>query len=804
MVEDRLEDAQLVLHELARAGFGPTWKRVETESDYLAALSPDLDLILADYMLPQFDGPRALALLQERGLDIPFILVSGSIGEERAVEAMKQGATDYLLKDRLGRLGQAVKSALEQRRLRDEKRRTERDLRERAQCLALSADIGEALTRRADLPDILQRCAESMVANLGAAFARIWVLNPEANVLELRASAGMYTHLDGAHSRVPVGRFKIGRIAQERKPHLTNDVLNDPQISDPVWARREGMIAFAGHPLIVDGQLIGVMALFARQPLSEFILTALRSAADTIAVGIKRKTAEEAVQESEERLRQITENTDEALWLASVEPLRTLYVSPAYEAIWGRTRQSLYERTRSWLDGVHPEDRALARQMADKRFQGEWAAFEYRVVRPDGSVRLVHETAFPIRDAGGRVYRIAGISRDITERRQLQDQFRQAQKMEAVGRLAGGVAHDFNNLLTIINGYSDMILDRLGSGDPLRDRIDQIRKAGDRAAALTRQLLTFSRKQVLVPETLDLGELIAEVAKMLRRLIGEDIDLKISSAPDLWPIRADPGQVEQVLMNLVVNARDAMPNGGKLTIETRNVQLDDSYVATHQQSRRGPHVLLAITDTGCGMDTATQAHIFEPFFTTKGEKGTGLGLATVYGIVKQSGGHIEVYSEPGRGTTFKVYLPRDQQAGTAKPASRVIQPARGTETVLVVEDEEGVRNLARLALASFGYTVLMAEGGVEAIGMVERHPGPVHLLLTDLIMPGLNGRETAERLLALRPNLKVLYVSGYTDEAILHHGVLEPGMAFLHKPFGPASLARKVREVLDGVSGSRG
>ncbi|QEG30215.1 Blue-light-activated protein [Gemmata obscuriglobus] len=394
-----------------------------------------------------------------------------------------------------------------------------------------------------------------------------------------------------------------------------------------------------------------------------------------------------------------------------------------------------------------------------------------------------------------------GVVRDISERRQLEDQYRHAQKMEAVGRLAGGIAHDFNNLLTVINGYSKIVLDEMPDGDPHRESVGMVRDAGKRAAVLTRQLLAFSRKQVLQPTTLNLNDLLDGMSRMLAQLIGADVDLTVRGAPEPWPVRADAGQVEQVVMNLAVNARDAMPTGGRLTIETGNVTLDTGYTAAHPEARPGEYVRLAVTDTGCGMDVVTKARIFEPFFTTKGENGTGLGLATVFGIVKQSGGHVEVYSELGVGTTFKVYLPRDRSDPSPADSAGALRapPTRGSETVLLAEDEDGVRRLAKMVLQRAGYTVLEAHHGGEALRICEQHEGPIHLLATDVVMPNMGGRQAAERLRAMRPEMKVLFLSGYTDDTVVRHGVLEAEVAFLQKPFSPDALAQKVREVLDAA-----
>ncbi len=392
---------------------------------------------------------------------------------------------------------------------------------------------------------------------------------------------------------------------------------------------------------------------------------------------------------------------------------------------------------------------------------------------------------------------------DVTERRALEQQLRQSQKMEAVGRLAGGIAHDFNNLLMVILGYSEFLLERLGAEPHLRGPAQEISSAAERASSLTRQLLAFSRKQMLAPRIVNLNDVATENIKMLTRMIGEDIDLVMVPAPNLWPIRADAGQIDQVIMNLAVNARDAMPSGGKLTIETCNVTLDDEYARFHAPLRPGDYVMLALSDTGNGMDTDTQSHIFEPFFTTKGTKGTGLGLSTVYGIVKQSGGYIWVFSEVGRGTTFKIYLPRVASIG--EPAAQVAAPVEyrkvepGTETILLVEDEANLRYLARQYLEKQGYKVIEAADGAVAMQIAVAHEAMIHLLLTDVIMPGMNGRELAQRIAEIRPNVKILYMSGYTENVIGHDGMLDAGIRLLQKPFNLRDLKSKVREVLDAT-----
>ncbi len=676
------------------------------------------------------------------------------------------------------------------------------ELSQQVHLAGLSADVGMALITADTLRHMLARCAASIVTNLDAASARIWTLNDTGDVLELQASAGLYTHLDGPRTRVPVGTFRVGLIAQERKAYSTNEFSNDPRVDDQEWVRREGMVAFAGYPLLVADRLIGVAALFARQALSDAAMQALAAVADQIALGIDRKHAEGAMRAAQQRLQHVVASSPALLFTLAIENDRLRGISWMSDNVLDQLGYTVAETLGAdwWMGHIHPDDVDNIKEGTRRDlFANGFTAHEYRFQHRDGSYRWVRSEIRLLRDAAGKPMEAVGSWSDITERKSLEEQYRQAQKMEAVGRLAGGVAHDFNNLLTVIMGYSDIYLAKLGPEDPLRMPLTEIRKAGERAAALTRQLLAFSRKQVLMPVVLDLGTIIADMAKMLPRLIGEDVALTVIAGPDLWQTKADPGQMEQVVMNIIVNARDAMPQGGRLLLETRNVELDARYAMNHGEAKPGEYVLLAISDTGCGMDASVKARIFEPFFTTKGPtKGTGLGLATVFGIVKQSGGHIEVYSEVGQGTTFKIYLPRDKSGEPIATLHRTKEPVRGgKESILLVEDENGVRALAKAVLQKYGYTVLDAPNGGDALLICETHATPIDLMITDVVMPNFSGRQLAERLALRQPTMKVLFMSGYTDDAIVHHGVLESGMPFLQKPFAPEALARKVREVLD-------
>jgi PAS domain S-box-containing protein len=509
----------------------------------------------------------------------------------------------------------------------------------------------------------------------------------------------------------------------------------------------------------------------------------------------QRWHAEAALRASEERFRALVENSSDALLLIDAEG-RISYLSPSSERHLGWAPQQMVGR--SVFDFLHPDDRELVgvRMAETLGNPGQTIVAHVRFHHADGSWRIMEGVGVN-RLADPAVAGIVVNLRDITERRKLEEQLRQAQKMEAVGQLAGGVAHDFNNLLTAILGYCHLMLDEIPEEDPLRLDLLEIQAAGDRAASLTRQLLAFSRRQMLQPQVVQINTLVTQLEKLLRRLISEDVDLITVLAPDLQEVTVDPASVEQILVNLAVNARDAMPTGGRLTIETANVELDDTYAVTHVTMKPGAYVILAVSDTGQGMDAATRDRVFEPFFTTKEQgKGSGLGLATVYGMVKQSGGYIWVYSEPGRGSTFKVYLPPTAARTATQARAEDAASAPGWETVLLVEDEDAVRALAREVLRRHGYVVLEARHGVDALRVAERHPDDIHLLVSDVVMPHMSGRELAQRLASMRPAMKALFMSGYTDHALLPED-LTPGAEFLQKPFTPEVFARRVRRILD-------
>ncbi len=627
MVEDEESDAVLIRRELGRLTPPPDVQHVRTQPAFVAALDGFAPhVILCDHNIPGFSGWEALELAQRARPDVPFILVTGSLDEETAVRYLKGGAGDYILKDRLVRLGPALLEALERARQREKLRRHERLLR------------------------------QIIDANPSLIFVKDW---------------------DGRFVLVNQATAEIYGTSVESLIGKTDAHFN---------------------------------------PNAEEVAHFLRDDREVMSSGHARFIGEEHV---------TNPVTRETRWFQTIKvPLRM----------------------------------------------------------PDVETSTM-----------------LGVATEITERKRLEEQLMQSQKMEAVGQLAGGVAHDFNNILTAIVGYADLLAAELGGNERQLEDLEEIRKAARRAAALTRQLLAFSRKQVLEPRIIDLNAVVMNLDKMLRSLISENIELKTTLAGDLAAARADPNQIEQVVMNLAINARDAMADGGTVTIETRNATLDDAYAAQHVSVIPGDYVMLAVTDTGCGMDEPTKLRIFEPFFTTKPVgHGTGLGLSTVYGIVKQSGGNIWLYSEPGKGTTFKIYLPAvaspPEDIGKVAPAEA---ERRGGGTVLVVEDDEQLRRLTHRALAGQGYTVLEADRGSTALDIARRHKGEIDLLLTDVIMPDMNGRKLAETIRAARPGLRVLYMSGYPDGAIASHGILEPGVAYLAKPFTTQAITRKVREVLE-------
>jgi len=605
---------------------------------------------------------------------------------------------------------------------------------------------------------------------------------------------------------------KLGKGLTEYVLRTGQPALVTPEVHAELERRGEveligaPSIDWLGVPLRIGDRPLGVLVAQTYTPgvrYGETEKQILQFVSTQVAMAIERKRAEEQLLASERKYRLLFETSPEAMLVYDFETLRILAVNQAAVARYGYSEQEFLALT---IRDIRPaQDQArLEEELKARPDEGaERTGIRHRT--KDGRVLEVDLVARPIEFAGRRARLV--LAREVTAQRTLEEQLRQSQKMEAVGQLAGGIAHDFNNLLTAILGSTQLLLQATPPDDPRHEDAVEIKNAGVRAAELTRQLLAFSRRQVLAPKVLGLNAVVAYMQKMLRRLLGEDIELSVTLAPEAGSVNADPGQLEQVLLNLAVNARDAMPTGGRLNIETIRVTSASELAERRHRLPPGDYACLAVTDTGSGMDEATQAHLFEPFFTTKEVgRGTGLGLATVYGIVKQSGGYIWVYSEVGHGTTVKVYLPRvpadevapSLSAPAPAPAAEPSEARGGPETVLLVEDAAPVRSLARRSLEARGYTVLDAADGATALDLAARHRGGIDVLVTDVVMPGMSGRELAERLAPERPRMKVLYTSGYTDDAMVRQGVLTAGVAFLQKPFVPETLARKVREVLDG------
>ena len=758
ILEDVPMDAELVEYELGRAQVPFTTRCVNNRDAFLAELTTfQPDLILSDYSVPGFDGMSALSMARELAPTVPFVIVTGSVNEETAVGCMKAGATDYLLKSNLARIGPAIEGALARSRMRAEQSRAEAALRRseanlRAifnnslQCFVLVDRDGaiKAFNRTADL------WAERLLGRRLGEGDPIQGFLPQA--------------VEGFN------RALAGEILMSEQP------IRDQE-------GREHWFETTSAPVVDDeSRIIGVL-LNARD-VSE------------------RKLAEKALRESEARYRDLFDNASDLVCITTAEG-NFQYVNKAWNELIGYSEQEL--RRLRFEDVVHPDSLELYRAIRRRVEAGQVVDRVELVLLTSNGAPVTLDGNLSATSSDGGPPMIRGIYRDITERKRVEEQLRRAERMQSAGRLAGGVAHEVNNMMTGVLGFSHFLLKSLGQDDPRRAEVQEIIKAGTRAADVTKQLLAFTRQQILRPEPLEINAVLARMERLLRRSLGEEHQLIFSLAPDTGLIRADSAQFEQVLVNLLLNARDAMNGAGRVTIATAPVALDDVYALRHGEIAipPGDYVLLSVSDTGCGMDPMVQSRIFEPFFTTKPTgQGTGLGLSTVYGIVKQSGGFIWAYSEPDHGSTFKIYLPR-AASGETIPEERVTGtlPSGGNETILVVEDEEMVRSLSCRGLRSLGYTVLEATNGTQALRLIAESSPPIHLVVSDVVMPEMGGRELGQRLSLLEPTLPILYMSGYTGEDVVRRGLLEAGAPFLQKPFSTEALARKTREMLDAING---
>jgi PAS domain S-box-containing protein len=770
IIDDDLPRARQIVQTLEKAGYEPLWECVAEASDFRTALGNPWDLILCCDHLDRFDAHAALKLLQHQGVEVPLIVLAEQPGEGPAVEAMQAGASDYLLHSQRSALGARVQKVLHQQQVRLAQMRLWQALNEHRERMRLILDTAFDAFVGADASGLVTDWNQQATTMFG--WSREEALGQEMAAL-------IFPPRLRDRYREELVRYQNLGQTQMLHRRLEATGLRRDQTEFPmeltIWPLRLG-------PTLVFSAFI--------RDLSQ----------------LKRAEATE---------RELAQQRDRLLWQLrlQIERMPLAYIlfdrdcricdwNPAAERIFGYPKEEVLGMGEPYEKLIAPEVLPTLAPLRERLKAGDMSVQWVCPNRTrDGRTILCEWHNTPLIEEDGSFGGLLSLVQDITEKRRLEEQLRQAQKLEAIGRLAGGIAHDFNNLLTVITGYSDLALQELPQEHPLTEIVGQIRQASLRAADLTRQLLAFSRRQVLQPVVVDLNTLIEELEKMLRRLIGEDIDLALHLQEGLWPVRVDPGQMEQVLLNLVVNARDAMPRGGKLTIETTNIVLDATAAASRPELPAGAYVVVAVTDTGLGMDAATQARIFEPFFTTKGpEEGTGLGLATVYGIVKQSGGHITVYSEVGRGSCFKVYLPREGQTPSPPVSTPAPATVAGTETILLVEDDDTVRALAQRVLAEQGYRVLPARDGQEALVVSQTHTGPLHLMVTDVVMPRMSGPELAQVLTADRPDLLVLYVSGYMDDAIVRHGLIEASAPFLPKPYTPSMLLARVRQVLSAPS----
>lgn len=754
ILEDLDTDAELMIDELNRAEFNFVHRRVENEKDFVKELKNfKPDLVLSDYSLPTFTGMEGLKIVRKDFPYIPVIIVTGSINEETAVACMKAGASDYVLKDHLVHLPSAVNQTLEKIKLEKEKLEALNALQKSEMHFRSvwenSAD-GMRLTDK-----------DGNVVSVNRAFCKL---------VEMDESELVNQPFNIIYNQSKENQSGIEKYKQRFKNKSVDKYL-------------ERKMTFS------SGKTVDL------EISSSFIET---DDSNPLLFSIFRDVSERKKAEAEIRkLSMVVEQSPISIIITDTDG-NIQYVNPEFCSLTGYTKKEVYGKNPNILkSGEH--GKSFYKELWDTITAGNIWKGEIHNKKKNGDLFWEDAIISPLFNEENQISHFIALKEDITRNKELAEQLHQAQKLEAIGQLAGGVAHDFNNLLTIINGYGSLVLEKMKKDDPLKKDITQIVTAGEKAGSLTQQLLAFSRKQIVRPQIININHIISGIEKMLRRLIGEDIKLNCILNKNIGYTKCDPGQIDQIIMNLAVNARDAMPKGGKLTIETSNVNLDDNYKKLHFDVKPGKYVLITVSDNGIGMDAETQKRIFEPFFTTKEVgKGTGLGLATVYGIIKQNNGYIWVYSELNVGTTFKIYLPVavDEDApDTADFESS--ENLFGTEIILLVEDDANVRELTGEILKNNGYKVIVAGNGSEALQEINDVQEDIDLLITDVIMPGMNGRDLAQRLKRVFPELETIYISGYTDETISRHGILEKGIPFIQKPFKREEFLKLVRKVLD-------
>ncbi len=893
IAEDNDDHFELLLRELKAQKITFSHRRADTKIEFLKGLREfKPDLVISDYYLPNLDGMTTFRMTRDFDPTIPFILVTGTLGEDTAVECMKAGMTDYVMKEHLGRIGPGVRAAIHRKWAVEELGAAEEKLREKQRFLSNLIETLPGITYQCandpewtmeyiseSVQELTGHPSKDFLGNRSTSFNNLIhpedrerIRNEVQEALKARCpyeltyrirtaageekwvwdkgkgvfgSDGRLLHLEGFVADI-TGRRKTEEALRQNEERLAAIVENAPdpivtltslgfvQSMNPEAERVSGysrdevvgkhfskanLLSPKSLPVVIkefsailtgerrlpyevefirkDGEKITFEAnarLLQRRGKTAGIQVILRDLTE-------RKRAEERLFESENRLRTIFDSAPQCVKLLDQEGT-ILEINPSGLAFLecGSVEEARSQKLELF---VAPEHRVAFKALAAKVFQGGSGELEFELIGLKGTRRWLHTHAVPFRNREGKVVAILEIAADVTKSWKLEEQLRQSQKMEAVGRLAGGIAHDFNNILTAITGYTELAL-KSDTSESVHSDLEEVYKAAERASGLTRQLLSFSRRQTVNARLIEPNELIRNMDKMLRRVIGEDIDFSIQTEKGVKPFKADPGQIEQVIMNLTVNARDALTKGGQVTVGTSFAHVDEAFALQHEGGKAGDYDLLTVKDTGHGMTEEVKKHLFEPFFTTKeAGKGTGLGLATCYGIVKQAGGFIDVQSEPGNGTTIAVYLPISEETDEAGKAPAREKSADGTlpkgaEKVLLVDDESAVRSFAARVLRQQGYTVLEASSGPEALEMLKlKDARDLRLLFTDVMMPKMNGKELAEKLQALRPEVKVLFASGFTEEPLVIEGVKDKKLAFLPKPFSAEALSRKVREVLD-------
>ncbi len=885
IVEHSQPDAELVLQEIKKAGFKVRADLVDSPEDFVQRVRQhNYDVILADYRLPKWTGMDALALLHQEGKVVPFILVTGTLGEDMAVECIKQGITDYVLKDRVARLPVAIRRALEERALAEERARNEQALRQSEESFRLLFANSPLPMWVYDTESLrFLQVNDAAVAHYGYSreeFLRMRITDirpPDAVFRPLQELeeerpplnfAGLWRHQlkDGRVVEVEVSLHQVpfaGRdaalvVGQDvtdrrraeqalRESEIRYRVVAETATDAIITINAESKILFVnaaaarifgyGRSELLGNELTMLMPKYLRHlhkaGLKGYLatgeknihwesteLTGLHKSGQEIPLEVsfgeftaegqhaftgivrditERKRAEESLRRSEARYREFIENATYGIYRATLSGT-FLEVNPALVHMLGyASKDELLSTDRANEIYLRPEDRQRLLDQFRQRGGIQGAEVEWK--RKDGSCITARLSGRTVPAEHGDEQELEVIVEDVTERRAMERHLRQVHKFEAIGQLAGGIAHDFNNVISAILGWADLGQEQTPADSRIHVHFRKIHEQAERAAGLTRQLLAFARRQILESRNINLNDTVADLLGLFEKVIGGGIELKTSTAPGLAGVRADPTQLEQVLMNLCLNARDAMPQGGELRIETQNVEINEEFSRSHAYARAGPYVRLAVSDTGMGMDAATREHIFEPFFTTKEMgKGTGLGLATVFGIVKQHGGFVEVFSEPRRGSTFHVYLPAagallQHAEKKEKPAAE--PPRGGTETILVAEDHEGVREMARTTLEGLGYRVLLASDGDHALQVFEAHRGDLGLALLDLVMPKASGHQVYAKMAECQPGLPVVFTTGYSTELASLNKLAEAGIAILQKPYSPAQLARRVREALD-------